>query len=393
MVNGLLRDLYMVFLCLQVYEVIFGYDLLFQPARVALVAISVVLVLAIPFRSFSASSSESLRRPQLTAPKAGPSSLPRIDKCSSVGKIRGFRYCRSEMQGWRPAMEDAACVDEFHDEDVPGLKEWAFFGVFDGHGGWRVSRRLANEVSSKFYDVCREKYSDSVGDESGREKGSKITPMEIKEALGLAFARMDYALRKTTTQQGEFDFVGSTGIVVLINQEYIVCANVGDSRAILCRDGAGVDLSEDHKPEAPDERKRIEKAGGTVAQIGPCYRVDGWGLNLSRAFGDFHYKARSDLEPWEQKVSAEPEIRIVKLEEPGKRDSFVVLGCDGVFELLRNQDVIEYVHERFEAFGDNMPDDRLQRVTESLLDQCVSPNLLVTQGKGGDNVSAILIKL
>ena len=49
---------------------------------------------------------------------------------------------------------------------------------------------------------------------------------------------------------------------------------------------------------------RIEEAGGSVAQIGPCYRVDGWGLNLSRAFGDFHYKDRSDLQPHQQKVSS-----------------------------------------------------------------------------------------
>ena len=42
-VNGVLRDLYMVFLILAMWELIFGHDLLFQPARVALVAITVVL--------------------------------------------------------------------------------------------------------------------------------------------------------------------------------------------------------------------------------------------------------------------------------------------------------------------------------------------------------------
>lgn len=93
-------------------------------------------------------------------------------------------------------------------------------------------------------------------------------------------------------------------------QQYLVCANVGDSRALLARGKLCISLSDDHKPELPKERARIEQAGGSVAQIGPCYRVDGWGLNLSRAFGDFHYKQRLDLEPWEQKVSAEPDIRI-----------------------------------------------------------------------------------
>ena len=52
-VNGILRDLYMVCLVLAVWELIFGHDLLFQPARVALVAITVVLLLAIPYRSLT----------------------------------------------------------------------------------------------------------------------------------------------------------------------------------------------------------------------------------------------------------------------------------------------------------------------------------------------------
>jgi protein phosphatase 1G len=144
-------------------------------------------------------------------------------------------------------------------------------------------------------------------------------------------------------------------------------------------------LSDDQKPELPKERARIEQAGGSVAQIGPCYRVDGWGLNLSRAFGDFHYKQRLDLEPWEQKVSAEPDVRIVQLNE--REDGFFVLGCDGVFELLKNQDIIDFVHQGLEA---NVP---VGALTERLLDQCISPNLMVTQGKGGDNVSAIIVRL
>jgi len=52
---------------------------------------------------------------------------------------------------------------------------------------------------------------------------------------------------------------------------------------VLCRKGVCKELSQDHKPENPEEEARIRKAGGHVAAMGPCYRVDGWGLNLSRA--------------------------------------------------------------------------------------------------------------
>jgi serine/threonine protein phosphatase PrpC len=62
-------------------------------------------------------------------------------------------------------------------------------------------------------------------------------------------------------------------------------ANIGDSRAVLCRNGQPVPLSTDHKPDLPSERNRIEKAGGFVTDG----RVNGT-LNLSRSFGDFEYK-------------------------------------------------------------------------------------------------------
>lgn len=70
-----------------------------------------------------------------------------------------------------------------------------------------------------------------------------------------------------------------------------------------------------------------------------------------------------------------------------EKDTFLVLGCDGVFELLRNQDVVDFCHENLLAGRS------LANTVEELLSQCISPNLLVTQGKGGDNVSAILVRL
>lgn len=59
-------------------------------------------------------------------------------------------------------------------------------------------------------------------------------------------------------------------------------ANIGDSRAVLCRGGQPLPLSIDHKPDLTEERNRIEKAGGFVKEG----RVNGT-LSLSRSFGDF----------------------------------------------------------------------------------------------------------
>ena len=73
--------------------------------------------------------------------------------------------------------------------------------------------------------------------------------------------------------------------MVLITATEIYCANAGDSRTVMCERGYAVELSHDHKPDLPEERSRIIKAGGSVEDG----RVNGM-LALSRAIGDFDYK-------------------------------------------------------------------------------------------------------
>eukprot|EP00435_Cladocopium_sp_Y103_P045188 s916_g12.t3 len=188
-------------------------------------------------------------------------------------------------------------------------------------------------------------------------------------------------------QRNAFNLIGSTAIVALVDcrgsQRSVTVANCGDSRAVLCRGGKAIELSEDHKPELESEEQRIRLAGGSVKLIGPCHRIDGWGLNLSRALGDFHYKARADLSAEEQKVIAVPEIRTVQLDD---EDEFLVLACDGCFELHSSQDVIDIVNGALRAGVD------VKQAAEQLVDKSCSPNLVKTRGKGGDNCSAIVIK-
>ena len=79
--------------------------------------------------------------------------------------------------------------------------------------------------------------------------------------------------------------VGTTACVVLLTEEEIICANVGDSRAVLTQSTSTYDLSDDHKPENEDEAIRIIEAGGSIEDN----RVNGK-LSLSRAIGDLAYK-------------------------------------------------------------------------------------------------------
>ncbi len=81
---------------------------------------------------------------------------------------------------------------------------------------------------------------------------------------------------------------GCTGLVVLIVKRVCYVANIGDSRAVLCRGGKAVRLSKDQKPYDDDEEARIRALGGYV--VGEIGRVNG-SLAISRAIGDFGTKS------------------------------------------------------------------------------------------------------
>ncbi len=85
---------------------------------------------------------------------------------------------------------------------------------------------------------------------------------------------------------------GCTANVCLIAGNVIICANAGDSRAVVAENGRAIPLSLDHKPTNKRERDRIYKAGSTVNIEG---RIDG-NLNLSRAIGDITHKKNLKLQ-------------------------------------------------------------------------------------------------
>ena len=72
-----------------------------------------------------------------------------------------------------------------------------------------------------------------------------------------AFLEVDVRMRRNfQDRMGERS--GCTAIAVMITPSHIVCANAGDSRALLCRNGDNVELSHDHKPFHDEEKSRIE---------------------------------------------------------------------------------------------------------------------------------------
>lgn len=131
---------------------------------------------------------------------------------------------------------------------------------------------------------------------------------------------------------------GATNVTVLVTPTTITCASVGDSRAVLCRDGHAVALAHDHKPINPIERERIEKGGGFVRNN----RVNGR-LAMSRAMGDFRYKNNPKLAKDRQLVVAVPDV--IEMERNHEKDEFLVVACDGIFDVLSNQELVDAVRE------------------------------------------------
>lgn len=132
---------------------------------------------------------------------------------------------------------------------------------------------------------------------------------------------------------------GCTAVVALLVDCELFVANAGDSRCVVCRDGKALEMSLDHKPEDEEELERIKKAGGRVTMDG---RVNG-GLNLSRAIGDHGYKQNKDLKPEEQMISAKPDIKRVTI---SPADEFMVIACDGIWNFMSSEEVVEFVKTR-----------------------------------------------
>jgi protein phosphatase 1G len=180
---------------------------------------------------------------------------------------------------------------------------------------------------------------------------------------------------------------GCTAVSVLVTPTQYVVANAGDSRAVLCRGGRAVALSEDHKPNDDREKDRIVKAGGTIEETQggarTHYRVNG-NLNLSRAIGDLEYKKNAALKPEEQMITSTPDV-VTMDRDP--EDQFIAVCCDGVYDVMTNDDLVSFISERMSA------NRTLKDICEEIADECLSPDPKATQGLGADNITCMIVDL
>lgn len=326
---------------------------------------------------------------------------PKTDKTNESGDGNLLRYGVAAMQGWRIEMEDS------HSSIIglPDLESFSFFAVFDGHAGGTVSKRSSRELLKTILDADRDLFkqladlykkqdtsssssnlsSDNVNsstsnssnnnkieDTHSSNKLSQDQEDRLKAAIRKGFLDLDNNLRDSAEFKNGDDKSGSTAVACLITPSHVYLINCGDSRAILVSDNQVVLHTCDHKPTNPNERERIQNAGGSVM----IQRVNG-SLAVSRALGDYEYKNVDGKGQCEQLVSPEPEIYS---RERFSTDEFVVLACDGIWDVMTNDELKDYIHSRLKVTSD------LVKISNDILDMCLN--------KGSrDNMSLIIVTL
>jgi len=268
-----------------------------------------------------------------------------------MGPFTGFVGV-SAIKNARAYMEDFYDLCFHAERKAEGNSETMpihYFAVFDGHGGTKTSRHLSRELIENVVQT------------------PAFSEGKLGEAIEVGFAATDSHLALQAKAATGVDD-GACACTVWLRGDCLIVANVGDSRAVLSSGGKAVPLSNDHKPNRPDERRRILSHGGFVQTLG-VPRVNGV-LAVSRAFGD------CTLKPY---ITAAPEIAEVELGSVGE-DEFVLVASDGLWDVFSNQEAVDFVANMYKK--------------EKTWEAAAKALTTKAQSKGsGDNTTVVIVSL
>ncbi|XP_057517788.1 probable protein phosphatase 2C 2 [Amaranthus tricolor] len=231
-------------------------------------------------------------------------------------------------------------------------KPSAFYGVFDGHGGPEAAVYIRKNVTRFFFeDVDFPEFSEL----------NDVFLEGVENCLRKAFLQADLALSDDCSVSTSS---GTTALTALILGRHLLVANAGDCRAVLCRKGDAIDMSQDHRPTCPSERRRVEELG--------AYVDDGYlngVLSLSRALGDWDMKLpKGSASP----LIAEPELKQMMLTED---DEFLIIGCDGIWDVMSSQQAVSLVRRGLRRHHD--PEQSAKELVREALRLDTADNLTV----------------
>jgi len=255
--------------------------------------------------------------------------------------------------------------------------------------GKKVASNESNESQSN-----DEAKSDTDGSSSSPPKAGDLSNIgklpipAVATALEDAFDQID----REILSKDEFEYQGSTAVAVVLHeasdgQRTLISANIGDSRGVLSRGGRAIDLTRDHKPNDDKEKARILAMGEKIEWDHYCkvHRVRN--LSLSRAVGDRFAKPA---------VSGEVEIQ--KFPVNDRKDEFILLASDGLWDVMSSQEVVSYVRKRLHAApkdGASISCEEDKKCLKYLRRKNMSrfiANEALRRGSG-DNISVVIVWL
>jgi protein phosphatase len=253
--------------------------------------------------------------------------------------------------------------------------EYGFYGIFDGTvkeyaSEWIHKNILSILLESKsfvqFHALAAKAKQDT--------KNTRLLENALREMYATADAQL---IQYCTTMK--YDYTSCTSVTVLLHfpSNTMLVAHLGDSHAVIgtparsrkdsssSRDSAagkleGHRLTEPHRPDHPNERKRIEAAGGSVVYLHDCnnkpfirggdfhQRNHAMQLNYSRAFGG------KDLKMYG--LSSIPDLCCVRSNFLGEKEKekektgladvkCLLLGSDGVWDVLQPEDAVNVAYK------------------------------------------------
>ncbi|PRP82609.1 protein phosphatase 2C [Planoprotostelium fungivorum] len=240
--------------------------------------------------------------------------------------------------------------------------EYAYFAVYDGHGGTQAADYVARHLQSSIVN-----HADFTTD----------TTKAIREG----FLETEIGFEKLSVDTKIHGGVGTTACVAIICGHTLHVANVGDSAAILCRRGDPLSLTNPHTAKNPSEKKRVEAVGGVIkdGRLGhPIWNASLINLGVTRAIGDFYFKQDEWTEGKASGLSAEPEITTIQLTTD---DCFLLLASDGFWDVVSTQQAINYILQQSLTQKDGL---------DNLCNQLID---LALKKATEDNTTVLLIKL
>ncbi|CAI4058425.1 hypothetical protein N7582_001104 [Saccharomyces uvarum] len=201
--------------------------------------------------------------------------------------------------------------------------DWGYFAVFDGHAGIQASKWCGKHL----HTIIEQNI---LADEA----------RDVRDVLNDSFLTIDKEINTKLLGNS-----GCTAAVCVIrwelpdaaskdsmdltqHQRKLYTANVGDSRIVLFRNGNSIRLTYDHKASDSLEMQRVEQAGGLIMKS----RVNGM-LAVTRSLGDKFFDTLVVGSPFTTSVEITSE------------DKFLILACDGLWDVIDDQDACELIKD------------------------------------------------